>query len=100
MLRSFSYAAHLGLDRFADSGAAAASPLAAWAAFWERSVASAFLSGYLDTIDANPALLPAAGQAQALLDACVLEKALYEVQYELNNRPVWLRIPLAGILAL
>ena len=100
MLRSFSYAAHLGLDRFAGTGAAAFGPLAAWATFWERSVASAFLSGYRDTIAANPALLPAAGQAQALLDACVLEKALYEVQYELNNRPAWLRIPLAGILAL
>jgi maltose alpha-D-glucosyltransferase/alpha-amylase len=35
-----------------------------------------------------------------LLDAYLLEKALYELLYELNNRVTWLRIPLAGILAL
>jgi maltose alpha-D-glucosyltransferase / alpha-amylase len=102
MLRSFSYAAHLGLDQFAgmapdgfDSG-----PAAAWASFWERSMSSEFLSGYREAVAANPALLPPPAQAQLLLNAYLLEKALYEVQYELNNRPAWLRIPLAGILAL
>jgi maltose alpha-D-glucosyltransferase/alpha-amylase len=35
-----------------------------------------------------------------LLDAFVLEKAMYELTYELNNRPSWIRIPLAGILTL
>ena len=35
-----------------------------------------------------------------MLDACLLEKATYELMYELNNRPTWVRIPLAGILAL
>jgi maltose alpha-D-glucosyltransferase/alpha-amylase len=48
----------------------------------------------------NPALLPQAEEAQALLDAYVLEKALYELLYELNNRPTWLRIPISGILSL
>jgi maltose alpha-D-glucosyltransferase/alpha-amylase len=47
-----------------------------------------------------PALLPSPQQSQALLAAYLLEKALYELLYELNNRPAWLRIPLAGILAL
>jgi maltose alpha-D-glucosyltransferase/alpha-amylase len=51
-------------------------------------------------IGANPALLPSSQQSQALLSAYLLEKALYELLYELNNRPTWLRIPLAGILAL
>ena len=48
----------------------------------------------------NPALLPEPKAAQALLEAYLLEKALYEVLYELNHRPAWLRIPLNGILAL
>ena len=39
-------------------------------------------------------------KSQALLSAYLLEKALYELLYELNNRPAWLHIPLAGILAL
>jgi len=37
---------------------------------------------------------------QLLLDAFLLDKALYELNYELNNRPAWVRIPLLGILAL
>jgi maltose alpha-D-glucosyltransferase/alpha-amylase len=49
---------------------------------------------------ANPALLPPPQRAQSLLSGYLLEKALYELLYELNNRPAWLRIPLAGILDL
>jgi maltose alpha-D-glucosyltransferase/alpha-amylase len=45
-------------------------------------------------------LLPSPEQSQALLSAYMLEKALYELLYELNNRPAWIRIPLAGILKL
>ena len=37
---------------------------------------------------------------RALLNACILEKAIYELRYELNNRPEWARIPLRGILDL
>jgi predicted trehalose synthase len=39
-------------------------------------------------------------RSQLLLDAYLLEKALYELRYELNNRPDWARIPLHGILEL
>jgi maltose alpha-D-glucosyltransferase/alpha-amylase len=59
-----------------------------------------FLHSYHETIASRPDLLPPSEQAQQLLNAYLLEKALYEVLYELNNRPAWLRIPLAGILAL
>jgi maltose alpha-D-glucosyltransferase/alpha-amylase len=105
MLRSFSYAAHSGLDRHVSSDSAHkrsgnADRLTAWAIWWERSVAAEFLSSYRETIVARPGLLPPPEQCQALLNAYLLEKALYEVEYELNNRPAWLRIPLAGILAL
>ena len=100
MLRSFSYAAWSGLDayvqRHPDSGRA----LEPWARLWEHSVSTAFLNAYRDTIAADPDLLPEAKQADALLNAYLLEKALYELLYELNNRPAWVGIPLAGILAL
>jgi maltose alpha-D-glucosyltransferase / alpha-amylase len=45
-------------------------------------------------------LLPGTEETQKLLDAYLLEKALYELLYELNNRPAWLHIPIAGILSL
>jgi maltose alpha-D-glucosyltransferase/alpha-amylase len=44
--------------------------------------------------------MPESAIAQSMLNACLLEKALYELLYELNNRPSWVRIPLSGILAL
>ena len=105
MIRSLSYAAHSGLDRFlADNPERARNPgpdsLTAWAIFWQNSASSEFLCAYREAISANPALLPSAQQSQALLGAYLLEKALYELLYELNNRPSWLRIPLAGILSL
>jgi maltose alpha-D-glucosyltransferase / alpha-amylase len=105
MLRSFSYASHSGLDQCInsnpeDSDRADTDRLARWALSWERSTVAEFLRGYRETIASRPDLLPASEQAQQLLNAYILEKALYEVVYELNNRPAWLRIPLAGILAL
>jgi len=105
MIRSLSYAAFSGLDQFlAANPELAHSPacesLTAWALFWQNSVASEFLRSYRATIAANPALLPSAQPSQAMLGGYLLEKALYELLYELNNRPSWLRIPLAGILAL
>jgi maltose alpha-D-glucosyltransferase/alpha-amylase len=63
-------------------------------------VTSEFLRAYVQTIAAKPDLLPSTEQSQLLLNAYLLEKALYEVMYELNNRPTWLRIPVAGILGL
>lgn len=105
MLRSLSYAAHSGLNKyFAENPDVEHSPaceaVTAWAMLWQNSVSTAFLKSYRETIAANPALLPPPQQSQALLSAYLLEKALYELLYELNNRPAWLRIPLSGILAL
>jgi maltose alpha-D-glucosyltransferase/alpha-amylase len=74
--------------------------MAGWARLWQNSVAAEFLDFYRQTIGAENALLPPPSQAQALLNAYLLEKALYELLYELDNRPTWLRIPIAGILSL
>jgi len=105
MIRSLSYAAYSGLDRFLIANSTLArSPtcesLTAWAVLWQNSASAEFLRAYRETISANPSLLPSPQQSQALLGAYLLEKALYELLYELNNRPSWLRIPLAGILDL
>jgi maltose alpha-D-glucosyltransferase/alpha-amylase len=105
MIRSLSYVAHAGLDQYLSvnpelAHSPASERLTAWAVFWQNSASSEFLRAYRETIAANPKLLPTAQQSQALLDAYLLEKALYELLYGLNNRPSWLRIPLAGILAL
>jgi trehalose synthase-fused probable maltokinase len=89
MLRSFSYAA---------AGArllrGAAPP-----ENWEDRARATFLEGYRQTVDAG--LLPPGQQAtDQLLAVFELEKAVYELRYELNNRPDWVSIPVAGILRL
>lgn len=101
MLRSFSYAAHSALVKFLlIQECTAEIRLRAWARLWENAACGEFLHAYRTTISADPTLLPSHERAQALLAAYVLEKALYELLYELNNRPTWLRIPLAGILSI
>jgi maltose alpha-D-glucosyltransferase/alpha-amylase len=99
MMRSFSYAAFSGLERFLGEGRQQNRERAgAWAQCWERTVAGVFLQAYRVGIAPKPELLPTDGQAQTLLDAYELEKALYELMYELNHRPQWLHIPLTSIL--
>ena len=61
------------------------------------AAAREFLDGYLETAD--PALLPSSrDQVERLLTVFELEKAVYELRYELHNRPDWVAIPVAGIL--
>ncbi len=105
MLRSFSYAAFAGLKKYIEDHPEAgdanqADRLSGWAKAWQNAAAGEFLRAYRETIAARPGLLPGAEETQKLLDAYLLEKALYELLYELNNRPAWLHIPIAGILNL
>jgi len=63
---------------------------------WEERARAAYIEAYLETIE--PFLLPAGRSAiEKLLAIFELEKAIYELHYELNNRPDWVRIPVAGI---
>ncbi len=63
---------------------------------WEEQARSRFLEGYLETVD--PSLLPSGHVAiERLLAVYELEKAVYELRYELDNRPEWVGIPVAGI---
>jgi maltose alpha-D-glucosyltransferase / alpha-amylase len=103
MLRSFSYAAFSALDRFRTAHPdreGAAENLMLWSRAWESAAVAAFLQAYRAAMAAQPELIPPAGRAQDLLRAYLLEKGMYELLYELDNRPTWLRIPLTGILHL
>jgi maltokinase len=66
---------------------------------WEERARGTFLDGYFGRVD--PGLLPP-GEAPThqLLSVFELEKAVYELRYELNNRPEWVAIPVAGNLRL
>ena len=70
-----------------------------WAETWQHWASRAFLDGYLEAM-AGTNLLPAPASFDALLDAFITEKALYELEYELNNRPEWARIPLQALVTL
>ena len=66
---------------------------------WEERARAAFLEGYHEAVD--PSLLPTGEAAgHRLLQIFELEKAVYELGYELNNRPDWVGIPVAGIVRL
>jgi maltose alpha-D-glucosyltransferase/alpha-amylase len=100
MLRSFDYAAH---SAFIDAQAQRPElarirePLVR---AWEVRVSAAFLGAWLETSAGAPFLPRAEADLRSLLDGFLLDKAFYELRYELNNRPDWLAIPLHGIRAL
>ena len=103
MLRSFHYAPYAVvygqapglLLRDEDREA-----LEAGAQFWHRWVSAAYLNAYFRVSRGGKHVPDDVEQARVLLDAYLLEKALYEVVYELNNRPDWVHIPLRGVLSL
>jgi maltose alpha-D-glucosyltransferase / alpha-amylase len=97
MLRSYSYAAYAALFAFTVNGPDDYEALEPWADAWQHWVSEAFLKGYWTAITVSPLLPRSEAGRQALLDAFTLDKALYELGYELNNRPDWVRIPLIGV---
>ena len=103
MLRSFHYAPYavlLGQAPGITFEPHQAQALEPWARFWHRWTSAAFLQSYLTTVGQAPLLPASREELGLLLDAYLLDKALYEMAYELNNRPSWVRIPVEGILQL
>jgi maltose alpha-D-glucosyltransferase/alpha-amylase len=100
MLRSFSYAAYSSLISYTTRHSGDFARLEPWALLWERSVSAEFLRAYRETAKAGEFLPAKSGDLRKLLDVFLLDKALYEVLYEMNSRPAWVRIPLMGILSL
>ncbi len=99
MIRSFHYASRAAL-RSEPIAAEAAPNLEPWARFWAECVSAAFLRSYLDCVKSTPLIPEGAEDVDLQLKTMLLEKALYELRYELNSRPDWVRIPLRGILDL
>lgn len=102
MIRSFHYAACAALDRVGSRSGddERRSELERRTGRWYRSAADAFLSGYTETTGKVPFIPKQSDDRDMLLDAYLIEKACYELSYELNNRPSWARIPLNGLLQL
>jgi maltose alpha-D-glucosyltransferase/alpha-amylase len=93
MVRSFHYAAYTVLStRIPDHNAV----LEPWARLWHAWVSSAFLRSYLTKLSDAP-FAPRRDELGPMLDVFLLEKAVYEVGYELNNRPDWAWLPLRAI---
>ncbi|HEX6107329.1 MAG TPA: hypothetical protein VFZ26_17205, partial [Gemmatimonadales bacterium] len=100
MLRSFSYAAYAALVSYTNRRPEAAKQLEPWARLWERSASMAFLEAYRAGVAGRKLLPESPAAEEALLRAYLVDKALYELIYELNNRPGWVRIPLWGLFSL
>jgi maltose alpha-D-glucosyltransferase/alpha-amylase len=95
MVRSFQYASYAALP---ESGLTAS--LQSYAAFWTACVSATYLMSYFSVANGLPFVSATQEERRLLLDVFLLQKALYEVTYELNNRPAWVSIPLRGILGL
>ncbi|MGD0668037.1 MAG: maltose alpha-D-glucosyltransferase [Bryobacteraceae bacterium] len=100
MLRSLSYAAYAGLIGYTTRRPEDWDSLEPWAWLWKRSMGAEFLRAYRSTARGAQFLPAAEENLRKLLAIHLLDKALYELSYELNNRPAWVRIPLMGILSL
>jgi maltokinase len=89
MLRSFAYAASASeLQRGVTAPEG-----------WEERARESFLAGYLEAVD-SALMPPGEPPTRTMLSIFELEKAVYELRYELNNRPDWVGIPVAGIARL
>jgi maltose alpha-D-glucosyltransferase/alpha-amylase len=103
MIRSFHYAAYAGLHQHVERGSLPPENVATfepWARFWNHAVSATFLRAYLQSLGKSEVLPSTSEELQVMLQAYLLNKAMYELGYELNNRPAWLKIPLQGILHL
>ena len=96
MVRSYSYASYAALFTFTIHAPDTFAALESWADTWQHWAADAFLGGYKTAVG-DAAIMASDISRSALLRAFVLDKALYELGYELNNRPEWVLIPLIGI---
>jgi trehalose synthase-fused probable maltokinase len=94
MLRSFAY---VSASALAGQPSEQRRRLERWARYWTRWVRAHFLGAYVADVRHAPFWPASAQEAARLLTVHELEKAVYELGYELNNRPEWAAIPLKGI---
>jgi maltose alpha-D-glucosyltransferase/alpha-amylase len=98
LIRSIDYSATAALERALKVAPDEQGKLGAALAEWRDRSAATFLAAYREVMT-NARLWPADPQAaEQLLNFFLLEKVLYEIEYELAHRPEWLRVPLSGML--
>ena len=98
MIRSFDYAATAAVRQINETRPAAAPRLSVLADAWRQRAVDGFRAAYRKAMRGCTAYPASKLQARSLVDFFILEKAVYEVSYELANRPEWVAIPLAGVL--
>jgi len=100
MVRSFHYAAGNTLELMCRDHPGERARLAEPLERWRTEVTGRFVSAYAAAAAGSPAYPESAQQAAAVIKLFALQKALYEIRYELRNRPQWTGIPIAGVQAL
>jgi maltose alpha-D-glucosyltransferase/alpha-amylase len=97
MLRSFHYAIYMGTLEYNEKMPESTDYLQPWLEAWYRRVRDVFMEGYLNAAGDASFIPEERKQLDELLSVYIIEKAIYEADYELNNRPDWLHIPLNGL---
>ncbi|HEX6221798.1 MAG TPA: maltose alpha-D-glucosyltransferase [Acidimicrobiia bacterium] len=101
MIRSYHYAVVMAMRQVAESGIdeEARMVLEQWTETIHSFLSAAFLEGYRKAVGGSSIVPDEPRHFRLLLDALIVEKAAYELEYEVNNRPDWVSIPLHGILS-
>ena len=98
MIRSFDYASFTAVRQLAEARPAAEPTMARLAEAWRHRAVDGFRAAYRKAMRGCAAYPTSKSQARKMLTFFILEKAVYEVSYELANRPGWVDIPLRGVL--
>jgi maltose alpha-D-glucosyltransferase / alpha-amylase len=97
MIRSFHYAAHSAFLRHVSIRQENGPLLEPWIEPWYHCVSSTFFQAYLETVEGAAFVPQTKEELKLLMQSFLLDKAVYELGYELNNRPDWVLIPIRGI---
>ena len=100
MLRSFDYARAVAGERAQTRSPDISGRIEAAFAAWRDESCDAFLDGYRDGVADTTSVPSDAADRRRAIDLFQIEKALYELRYELDNRPLWLGVPAQGLLKL
>lgn len=100
MIRSFHYAAYGSLFLEGTARPEDISRLLPYADLWSHYMSGFFISAYLEKVKGSGLVPDNEEDIKILLDVFLMSKAFYELNYELNNRPAWVMIPLKGILSI
>jgi maltose alpha-D-glucosyltransferase / alpha-amylase len=100
LIRSLDYSVMAALERAKAGGTTESQQVETAVEMWRSRTLDSFLSAYRETVGASPLWPTESGHADKLLKFFLLEKALYEIEYELAYRPDWVHVPLKGAVTI